>query len=201
MQVFVQPRALVVMDWGWNSLGVEQNDVRDPLLYSIDQEGKLDRFPFTIPGAGFIRVYSIAAGPEGSLAVSGSAYDADGRAGTFVARIAPDRKSQTVTRTWPYVPDVITLAPDGTVWAAGWVLQEETNEPTLFNVIKHFDSSGKVLGTLVLPARGIPSYRRNGVSYSRLKASRDRLAGSLGAWSTLKSHLTPVNWADLRARR
>jgi hypothetical protein len=46
---------------------------------------------FQIPGAGYINVTDVAAGPDGGLTAVGFAISGDSREGTFIASISADR--------------------------------------------------------------------------------------------------------------
>ncbi|MBI1788858.1 MAG: hypothetical protein HYR60_15065 [Acidobacteria bacterium] len=176
LPIFLQPQALLTARWAWGRLvGVEENESNEPLLYAIRSDEPPERIRFAIPGSGFTRVYDVAAGPDGTVALSGSAYSADGKAGTFVAWIAPDRKSQTVSRTWPYVPFKLTLAADGSIWTVGWILPPPgINAGSQNNVLKRFDKTGRERSTFTLRARPRPD-SRDAVMSSELRASGDRI--------------------------
>jgi len=179
LPIFLQPRALLQARWvGGRMVGIEENDSHDPQLYTVTTDGPPERIRFVIPDSGHIRINDVAAGPDGALALGGSAYAADGKFGTFIAWIAPDRRSQTVTRTWPYVPWRITLAADGSIWTAGWVKDPPSRDVKMqFNVIKRFDQTGRVLTTSAPRARAAPEEGRGDAvgGFSFLRASSDRV--------------------------
>lgn len=177
LPILLQPRLLSQARWAWGRMvGIEQNSVNDPLLFTVRTGEPPERLRFTIPDSGHIFVYDVASGPDGSVALSGSAYTADGKHGVFIAWIAPDRKSQTVSRTWPYVPYKITFAGDGNIWAVGWILDPPSHDQNAhFNVFKVFDPSGRVLNTFTPRARTAADTSRNAVSSSHLRASQDRI--------------------------
>lgn len=170
---------------GW-LYGVEVNDSRSPLIYRMDKRGVVDRIDFTIPESGVIGVEALACGSDGTIALSGVVYANDGRATTFLARIPPDRKQSTVTRIWPYVARRLTVAEDGTIWAAGWVKGKDDGIQEA-NVVRRFDSSGRLLGTVAVGGRPGAGPRRapndsNGdvVTGSLLRAWHDRVAWITG---------------------
>ena len=98
--------------WGGEIFaGYENNFSNGPIIYTIDRNGKRDETLFTFEDAGRINLYNIAVSRDGEIALVGSAYTNDGKGTTFIARIAPDRQRQTITRTWPYCPGVVTFLP------------------------------------------------------------------------------------------
>lgn len=155
-------------------VGIEVNDSSEPVIYRAGKDGHSERIVFRIPEAGHIYLNGVSSGPDGMLAVSGSAYSSDGKAGTFVAHIAPDRKQKVITRVWPFCPRVLTVAADGTIWSVGWVL-DEAGATVATNVLKRFDASGKVLTTTIVQAKSRFSTGLGAVEYSRLASSRDRV--------------------------
>jgi hypothetical protein len=168
-------------------VGSEERTSREPLLFTVDRDDNLERIPLTIPEAGYLLLYSVAGGPDGSLAVVGRGFHVDGRQGSFVARIAPDRKSQTITRTWPYVGTRVTVAPDGLIWTAGWA--EPSGSRTQYNVFRVFDESGRSVREFVVLAKGRPDTPSDAVPYSVLKSSRDRVGWLTSGWEYLEFSL------------
>ena len=157
---------------GAQLVGYEHNDSAGPIVYTIDREGRRDEFLFTFEGAARIRIYKIAGSPDGEIAIVGSAYTNDSRFTTFLARVAADRNSQAITRTWPYVPRVTTFAPDGTTWTIGGLKNEENTRDVPGHFVRHFDRTGKVIGSSTVRVRG-PEL--GGEEVSILRSSRDRL--------------------------
>ncbi len=157
--------------WDWGLLvGITANHSNGPVIYAIDRDGRKEETLFTFDDASLIHVIEVAASASGEIAVVGSAYTGDGRGTTFLARISADRKSQIVTRVWPYCAMVVTFAPDGTVWTVGHLNDEDNTRVIALNVLKHFDSSGKILGSTTISAKGTDTAE---ISY--LHASRDRV--------------------------
>jgi hypothetical protein len=73
----------------------------------------------------------------------------DSRKGTFIAWISPDRARHVVTRVWPYSPEVVAAAPDGTIWTVGAVANDNygTVHP---NVLRHYTPSGELLASTIV---------------------------------------------------
>jgi len=105
---------------------------------------------FSVPGANSISVYSFSHGADGTIALAGAAFDAEGRGAPLVAWIKPFGQSSTVVRTDPYNPKKVTIASDGTVWTVG--SQEYPGKSQLdpnAGVFRHWDQSGKLIGSYV----------------------------------------------------
>lgn len=151
-------------------VGYNHNHSSSPIIYTIDRDGRRDETLFTFSDAGLMNLVDVAASRTGEIAVIGSAYTSDGRATTFVARIATDRQHQTITRTWPYCPMVVTFAPDGTLWTIGHSKDNDNTTVLAYNVLQRFDASGRMLGSTSLPVKGNRTQETSG-----LRSSRDRV--------------------------
>jgi hypothetical protein len=146
-----------------------------PILYTADRWGDRETVALEIPAAGFTGVYDVAAGPDGSLAAVGLAISGSSRMGTFIAWIAPDRSRQVVTRVWPYSPNVVAVAPDGTIWAVGAVMNDNYRQ-VYPNVLRHYAPSGQLLASTIVGR----AWKSDGGMYevsetSALMASNDRI--------------------------
>lgn len=160
--------------WSGHSLLEAVDSPSDmPIIWSTDKDGRQERIPFAIPGGHYISVYGLAGGQDGTIAVIGSAYSGDERAGMFLALIAPDQSRQTITRLSPYVPEAVIVTPDGVVWILGYLISNgAATEP---NILRRFDSAGKILSTSVVDANGRFGVGRNATSSSLLRSSVDRV--------------------------
>lgn len=145
------------------------------ILWAVDRQGNRKFVGFEIPEAGFTDVRDVAAGPDGSLAAVGMAISGDSRMGSFIAWISSDSARQVITRVWPYSPQVVTVAPDGTVWTVGAVMNDNYRQ-VYPNVLRHYTPSGQLLASTI-----VHSVRPNsGGTYqvsevSALMASNDRI--------------------------
>lgn len=165
----------------WNSsrlVGCDPCQSGSPVLWTVDRQGHREEIPLDIPGSGFVSVWSVASGPDGTLAVVGDALSNDSRLAEFVAAISPDRQRQILKRVWPFHPYTVTMAPDGTIWAVGPVLRENGGTYNFYlheNVLRHYDTSGNLLQTVTV--NGLRKY--NGIGHvsggSALMASSDRI--------------------------
>ncbi len=130
---------------------------------------------FISTGAGFTNIRDVAAGSDGSLAAVGIATSGDSRMGTFVAWIAPDRSRQVITRVWPYSPQALAVAPDGTIWTVGAVMNDNYRQ-VYPNVLRHYAPSGQLLAsTIVERAKKSDTDMYNVSETSALMASNDRI--------------------------
>jgi hypothetical protein len=142
----------------------------------IDRDGRRDHFPFTIPDAGVINVHGLAISPDGTVAITGGAASGDSRAGSFLALIPPDRKHQTVVRTWPYVAWEVVFVPDGSLWTVGYTFHETEIRIVKPNIMAHFDSAGKLLASFPVTAKArFGPGRPAALQHSFLRTSLDRM--------------------------
>lgn len=156
-------------------LHVEANDSDEPLIFGIDRDGQMERIGFSIPGGRHILILGLSRAMDGSIAATGGAYSSDGQPGAFLARIAPDRSRKVVVQVWPYVPLVVTITPDGGMWTIGYVKPADNLGISEYNVLKRFDSSGKLLAAKSVEAKGIYDHRRDAADHSLMRSSRDRV--------------------------
>ena len=164
--------------WNWGGLYYFAGDrSNEPLLSVVGRGGEREEIRFAIPGAGMITMYGIAGGPDGSIAVVGHALSKESQGAPFVAWIAPDRRGQTVVRTWPYMPARAAIAADGVIWTAGSV-HDETDPYKVIaeNVVRRYDSGGKMLSSTQVRARGWPPGLDAIQPHSYLIPGADRLA-------------------------
>ena len=135
-----------------------------PVIFLYDRSGvQTSAIPFSISGAARIYIADFDRGVDGTIGLVGSATDADGRTGSFVATISPDGSISKTTRTSPYSARHVAVAPDGTLWTEGWEMVSsaalkaggkthhtaaESFVPGAGN-IRHFDREGKLVVAFV----------------------------------------------------
>lgn len=165
--------------WGWGKiLTVEHASSALPLFRIFDPDANTASvdFPFSISAASLINVRSgrFARGPDGTLAIAGSAYTADSLGSSFLAIVSPDRKQQTVVRSSPYNVAALAIAPDGKIWTVG--NEGDQGRQNDFMVVRRFDSTAKTVSAMV-PRSTI--FKKRGYSdlsdYSYLAAGKDRI--------------------------
>lgn len=148
--------------WGGNALVLADGPPGEPTSFqAFDRHGvTVFNTPFSIPEAVHTYVHSYARGSDGTLVVCGSSYMGDGRGAPFVAWISPDDPIWRVIRTEPYRAELIAAAPDGTLWTVGRELNSALSEKSGVDleagVVRHFDRSGKRLGSFI-PRSSIPN--------------------------------------------
>jgi hypothetical protein len=161
-------------------LTVQNDDTTNPLIWVF--EGRDHRaFPFVIPGARSMLIYDWDRGRDGTIGISGSTADSEGRAATFLAWISADGSNSQVIRTSPYRPAMVAVAPDGTLWTVGGEFATKPTGgmgPTLVpnvGVIRHFDRTGQTLESFVpqVTVKNPLSLLR---SRNTFRASEDRIA-------------------------
>jgi hypothetical protein len=126
------------------------NQTAAPTLLSFDDKGgQLQPIVFTIPGAVMIDLDAIARSPDGTLAVCGKAFDQSGRGSGFISILSPSGNQATIVRLLPYHPTGITFASVSTVWTFGLEAVDGKETGLDYDVIRHFDRTGKLLGSFV----------------------------------------------------
>jgi len=161
--------------WGRGGLyGADYNPSDEPIIWRIGPDGKREDIRFSFPGGREVTITGIAERPDGGLAITGSAYSDDGKGATFLSIISSDRATKTISRVWPFVPQAVTLAHGGVVWAVGWIRNGESVAAN--NVLERFDSTGRLLSTSSVKARGVPwDSWGDATDHSSLHALPDRV--------------------------
>ncbi len=127
------------------------NRTISPEILSFDNGGRqLPTLRLTIPDSDMIDLDDASGGPNGVVAVCGTAYDRSGRGSGFFALLNANGGMATVVRLFPYYPSRITVASDGSIWTAGLeVTNSKDSTPPASGVIRRFDSTGKMTGSFV----------------------------------------------------
>jgi hypothetical protein len=156
-------------------IGVEDNHSSAPVIFLIDKDGRRDQFSFSLPDAETIYVHGLATNSMGRVVIAGGAVSGDSKAGSFLALVEPDRKSQRVVRTWPYVPWEVVFAPDGSLWTVGYTFHDTEDRVVKLNMLSHFDPQGKLLGSVPVQAKPEFPGHSAALSHSFLRTSSDRM--------------------------
>lgn len=147
-----------------------------PNLSVTDRRGLTVNPAFSIPGSSKIDVFSYSRGADGTMALCGNAFAYDGSHARYIGWISGDGTTQSAIRMGPYLPNLITAAPDGTLWTLGYELIDGSERKPGVDVnagaIRHFDKTGKQLGAYV-PRSSIGS--KVDLAYGELVASVDRV--------------------------
>ena len=163
--------------WGDRGLyGVDLNPSDEPILWRVDRDGNREDLRFAFSGGRHITINGVAEAPDGGIVVIGGALSGDGRGATFLSCIAADHATKTITRLSPFVPWALTVAPDGVIWAVGFVRGSKIDTVEAFNVLERFDHNGKLLSTEALQVKGVPwGGGGDATAWSVLRASKDRV--------------------------
>ncbi len=120
---------------GGKLVGYLHNHSSGPIIYTMDRDGTRDETLFTLKDGALIHVSDLAGSPNGEIAIVASALTSDTGGTTFLARISAEREHQTITRTWPYCPKVVTFAADGNIWTIGNMKSEDGTQDLARNVL------------------------------------------------------------------
>lgn len=146
-----------------------------PVVRTFDRQGvELTPLAFRIPEATSTDALGVARGSDGTMALCGSAVDPAGRVAHYIALVAPSGYGVQVIRTLPYLPILVTIASDGTIWTAGDPSPTGKEDPSSLNagVVRHFDRTGKEIGSYI-PRSSLAS--PNLLLDGHLAAGRDRI--------------------------
>jgi hypothetical protein len=148
-------------------IGIQDREKSMPLFVLIDGKGRKEEFTLVIPDDAVRGVTDFALSSAGEIGAVGSLVE-KGRLDAFVARVSPDRQSQLVTRVWPYVPQAVVFAPDGTLWTMGSE-RSKSGGVRVTHQMRRFGRDGQLL------SRANILYRRMGSGQISLVASKDRV--------------------------
>lgn len=160
-------------------LWVEHNDSASPVIHTAGADGiELPPVVFTVPEADVVRIYRTARGREGQLALCGTLHNGQGRGGGFIAFVSPTASDARVIRIAPFVPYLIAMLPDGSVWVQGLEVNNGyTSRPWVDDsagTLRHFDNTGKQLASYI-PRSSLGDLDL-AMNLNQLAASGDRAA-------------------------
>ncbi len=169
-----------VPNWDGGALGIVQNnDTAQPTIHLFDNQGReMQPVVFSIPGANEMRIEGVAQGLGGVVVVAGRAFDRNGSGGGFISWVSADRQSSRNVQLFPYSPNLLATAPDGTVWVQGHEVAHGMESDPAVNpdngLIRHFDASGKLIGSFI-PRASVPKIKL-GLTDGQMASSKDRVA-------------------------
>ena len=139
---------------------IATNDSENTVIRSFDRSGaELSPKVFAVPGATTTHLEQVGRTGDGVVVACGTAYDREGRGGGFVAWIGKSAAESTIIRTFPYVPYLLAVAPDNTVWTQGLEMVKGVEHRAPVNadhgLIRHFENSGKEIGSFI-PRSSLP---------------------------------------------
>jgi hypothetical protein len=122
-----------------------------PRVYLHSRTGvQLMQAQIAIPGAYREVIKDVSISSTGIVAVAGKAYTNDGAQAWFIAWVDPNGLVEKVVRTSPFAVEQICFAQDGSLWAAGiQVTTDFKNEEDEYDVLRHYDSEGHFLQSLL----------------------------------------------------
>jgi hypothetical protein len=155
---------------------VEDPESRSPTFELTDHDGHTERVPFELPDTAYIQGLRYSGGADGSIIAIGTALKGKSSGACFIAWISPDRKHQTVIQAYPFVPEALAVASDSTIWSVGTLFDDDKMKTIADNVIRRYDTSGKLLSSLTVSGLRAPAGWGNDATMgSALRASRDRI--------------------------
>jgi hypothetical protein len=160
-------------------VSVESNKTRVPVIHAFDDAGReLSPIAFTIPGATLIQVLGVSRGSDGAAGLVGRAFNRDSREGGFISWISPDHQTVKTIQPAPYMPFLVTIAPDGTIWTLGTELVNEVeNDPGVnpaHGVIRQFSTNGTQLSSF-LPRSDVFGGKWLGLPNGFLVSNKERV--------------------------
>ena len=157
-----------------------------PVIQAFDDTGQeAEPLVFSIPNARSILVDAVARASNGTWAVGGRAYDAEGKGGGFISWVSPDQRHVTTVKSYPYDVGAITIAPDGTTWTYGYeIAYGREYYLTHDGVIRHFDKSGKQIGSYIPRISIRDQVDSPGMMNGRLVCNGDRVG-----WYAAQAHV------------
>lgn len=160
-------------------IAIANNRMASPVLRIFDRTGQeMSPIAFTIPGSSFVEINGVSRAEDGGLAVCGRAIDQDGREAGFVGWISSDHQSVRTFRTFPYIPYMLTIAPDGKIWTQGVEMANGQDKDPAINrkngVIRRFDSTSGQEATF-FPQATVFSGKWMGLPNGRIVSNKDRI--------------------------
>ena len=142
-----------VPTWSGGALvAIENNRSASPSVRIFGADGRqIAVTSVRIPGADQVVIRRAARGVGGAVAICGSAADAEGHYGGFLAITSASGEVKVLVRTDLYLPTAVAVSPDGTIWTKGveYVPVKLTPAKTDDGILRHFDAQGGALGSFV----------------------------------------------------
>lgn len=147
-------------------------------VWAYDRTGKtLLSLSLSVPNTVRMHITDIAAAPDGTVAVSASAFDGDGNGAPVIFWISPAGAVTRIVRLAPFSASRVVFANDGSLWAAGRIYRQEGvrfETAPEYDVLRHYDSQGRLLGSVV-PNTTFASAPQNPALYSFLIGGQNRI--------------------------
>jgi hypothetical protein len=167
----------LVPKWTGGALVVVDHLAPAITLHAFGREGRsLQRVPLDIPGGSWSMVGQFARGHDGTLAVIGSAYLANGDGGQYIGVIPAGGQSPRIFKPVSFHPEEIAIASDGVIWIAGEEMTGETvGQDPDHRVIRRFSPRGSELSALLPRSELKPGGDFHPAEDSALVTSDDRV--------------------------
>jgi hypothetical protein len=143
----------------------------------FDTTGKLrGHVVLSVPDAAVTSTRSMAAAPDGGVAVAASVKNADGASASVIIWLNASGGVERVVRTTPFAAFHLAFAGDGTLWAVGREHDTRFEHTAEHNILRRYDRQGRVVSSL-LPKTSfhVPPGPWHPASQSWLTASGDRV--------------------------
>jgi hypothetical protein len=153
---------------------------RPPTFYTLGRDGVLlsETTP-AVPDSEYVSVSSCDRWADNSIVFIGQAWSAYGQRTSLIGLLSADGATEKIIRTAPYHPYMLSIAPDGTFWTVGLeMVDRDISAPGLdpnAGVLRHFDRSGKVIGTSGPQSQFVKRYTTGRLDYGYLSAGEDRI--------------------------
>jgi hypothetical protein len=151
-----------------------------PIFSTLDREGRfISSTKVSLTDAAEFWVFDFDRKADNSIVFSGMTHSSYEEDFPFIAWVSPNGHTERVTRTTPYYPYKLTIAPDGTVWTMGLeMINRDPKDPGLdpeAGVLRQFDRGGKLMASVWPQSSFSTGRERARLSDGRLVATGDRL--------------------------
>lgn len=153
-------------------------------VWSYDRNGNvIVQVQLAIPNTARILIRSIAAAPDGTLAVPATARDGQGNNTSVIFWISPAGAITRVVHTAPFSASQVAFAADGSLWAGGRSLSFNPANPPAsrvrrldaYDVLQHYDAHGELLDIAVPYTSFANGSTVDPSLYAFLRVTQDRI--------------------------
>ncbi len=129
---------------------IASDDFHTSMVWTTDMAGRtLTEATLALPGVKRFQIAQAAAGPDGGIAVAASAVGAGEQWSSVIVWVGKAGHLVRVVKTSPYAVFSLAFAPDGSLWTAGRVRDEASRTAPEHDVIRRYDSQGRVIQSLL----------------------------------------------------
>jgi len=136
---------LMFIKWSHGSfLSVSKIDAAASMFTIANSSGVItSKFNFSLPDASRLWIHDFDLDSSGAVVFCGQCDSAGGQLAPFIAIKSPQAEGFEVIRTAPFVPSLLSVAPDGTFYVAG----REFSNPN-GHVIRHLTRTGSPIASM-----------------------------------------------------